>query len=87
MQGVAILGSTGSIGVNTLDIVRRHPDRFRVVALAAQSRHEALLGQCREFLPECVALASPEAAGCLRQALQAEGLAIPVLEGPEGLLE
>lgn len=87
MQGVAILGSTGSIGVNTLDIVRRHPDRFRVVALAAQSRHEALLGQCREFRPECVALASPEAAGCLRQALQAEGLAIPVLEGPEGLLE
>lgn len=87
MQGVAILGSTGSIGLNTLDIVRRHPDRFRVVALAAHSRHEALLAQCREFRPDCVALASPEAAGSLQQALQAEGLAIPVLSGPEGVLE
>jgi len=87
MQGVAILGSTGSIGLNTLDIIRRHPDRFRVVALAAHSRHADLLDQCREFRPECVAMASPEAAVCLQQALQAEDLGIPVLSGPQGLLQ
>ncbi len=86
MQGLAILGSTGSIGLNTLDIVRRHPDLFRVVALAAHSRHELLMEQCREFRPACAALVCVESAARLRQGLEAEGLDIPVLSGPEGLL-
>ena len=47
MKGIAILGSTGTIGEATLDVAGRHPDRFRVVALAAHSNHEALYAQLR----------------------------------------
>ncbi|HPK33173.1 MAG TPA: 1-deoxy-D-xylulose-5-phosphate reductoisomerase, partial [Ottowia sp.] len=45
-QRVAVLGSTGSIGVNTLDVIARHPDRFEVVALTANTQVDALLAQC-----------------------------------------
>jgi len=50
--GVAILGSTGTIGRNTLDVIRHHPDRYRVVALTAFSQVEMLVAQCVEFKPE-----------------------------------
>ena len=53
--GVTILGSTGSIGVNTLDVLRRHPDRFRVVALTAHQDVETLLQQCLSCEPEYAA--------------------------------
>jgi 1-deoxy-D-xylulose-5-phosphate reductoisomerase len=49
MKRVTILGSTGSIGVNTLDVIRRHPDRFEVFALSANSKVEELAAQCHEF--------------------------------------
>jgi len=49
VRGVAILGSTGSIGLSALDVLRRHPERFRVVALAANASHERLFQQCVEF--------------------------------------
>jgi 1-deoxy-D-xylulose-5-phosphate reductoisomerase len=62
MRAVAILGSTGSIGTQALDVVRRNPDRFKVVALAAATSHELLVGQIREFLPPLVAIADEEAA-------------------------
>jgi 1-deoxy-D-xylulose-5-phosphate reductoisomerase len=62
MRAVAILGSTGSIGTQALDVVRRNPDRFKVVGLAAATSHELLVGQIREFLPPLVAIADEDAA-------------------------
>src|SRR6185295_12754836 len=56
-RAVVVLGSTGSIGTQALDVVRRNPDRFKVVALAAATSHELLVGQIREFLPPLVAIA------------------------------
>jgi len=85
VTGLAILGSTGSIGVSTLDVARRHPDRMRVVALAAQSNHRRLLDQCLEFVPEVAALASHEAAAELATQLARRGLSTQVMAGPEGL--
>ena len=83
--GVAILGSTGSIGVNTLDVVARHPDRFRVVALTAHRSVEPLLQQCLQHRPDCAVLADPQAADQLAQRLRAVGQEIEVLAGPAGL--
>jgi 1-deoxy-D-xylulose-5-phosphate reductoisomerase len=85
MSGVSILGSTGSIGLSTLDVIRRHPDRFRVVALAADRNDGRLLEQCLEFAPEIVALASVEAAGRLETEVRRRGLPTRVLAGEEGL--
>ena len=50
-QNIVILGSTGSVGVNTLDVIARHRDRFRVVALTAHRQVDALLNQCLQFHP------------------------------------
>jgi 1-deoxy-D-xylulose-5-phosphate reductoisomerase len=66
---VVILGSTGSIGTQALDVVRRNPDRFEVVGLAAAQSHELLVGQIREFLPPVVAVSDEQAADDLRAAL------------------
>ena len=63
MRSLTILGSTGSIGTQALDVVRRHPDRFKVVGLsAAGMNQELLVGQIREFLPPFVAIADEDAA-------------------------
>ena len=51
MQLITVLGSTGSIGVNTLDVIARHSDRYRVFALTANSRTDILLEQCKQFNP------------------------------------
>ena len=65
MRLVTILGSTGSIGTQALDVVRRHPERFRVVGLSAGGMNQELLvGQIREFLPPSVAIASSWNEGC-----------------------
>src|SRR6266516_3477481 len=81
MRSLAILGSTGSIGTQALDVVRRNPDRFRVVALSAGSSHELLVGQIREFMPPLVAVADGAAAEELRAKLA--GLrAVQILSGP-----
>ena len=87
MKGVVILGSTGSIGLSTLDVLRRHPDRLRVVALAARASHERLLQQCLEFRPPVAALADAGAAAWLQEQLARHGLATRVLAGPVGLAE
>ena len=52
VRRLCILGATGSIGVSTLDVVRRHPDKFKVVSLSAYSNVNVLLKQCIEFSPE-----------------------------------
>jgi len=85
MKGIAILGSTGSIGVSTLDVLRRHPDRYRVVALSANTDVQGMLAQCREFRPQLAAMAEATAARALEEALKAEGLPTEVMAGPAGL--
>ena len=60
MTRIAILGSTGSIGTQALDICRRHPERFRVAALTARSSREKLFEQVREFRPEMAGLAEDD---------------------------
>jgi 1-deoxy-D-xylulose-5-phosphate reductoisomerase len=87
LKGVAILGSTGSIGLSTLDVIRRHPDRFRVAALAADRNDRRLLEQCLEFRPVLAALAAPEAARRLEAEVRRRGLPTRVLAGPAGLAE
>ena len=85
MKGVAILGSTGSIGVSTLDVVARYPDLYRVVALSANTDVRGILAQCREFRPELAAMADPGSARSLKDALAAEGIGTEVMAGPAGL--
>jgi 1-deoxy-D-xylulose-5-phosphate reductoisomerase len=82
MRSVIVLGSTGSVGTQALDVARRNPDRFRVVGLSAGSNHELLIGQIREFLPPYVAIADETVAEDLRERLA--GLRdIEVLSGPD----
>jgi len=85
MKRLAILGSTGSIGESTLDVVARHPGRFEIVALAARGNHEKLAAQCERFRPRCVALADEQAAQSLAAALRGKGLATEVLAGAASL--
>ena len=85
MIGVAVLGSTGSIGKSTLDVLARHPDRFRAVALTANSDVDGLAGQCRAARPDYAVMADPDAAAALRARLATLGLPTQVFEGPDGL--
>jgi 1-deoxy-D-xylulose-5-phosphate reductoisomerase len=85
MPAIAILGSTGTIGVNTLDVIRRYPERFRVAAVTANRNHERLLAQCREFQPDHAVILDPAAAAALEAGLRAEGLQTRVSQGVEGL--
>jgi len=86
-QRVAVLGSTGSIGVNTLDVIARHPDRYEVVALSGGSRVEPLLEQCVRFRPQRVVMADAAAATQLAERLRAEGLPTRVASGAAALEE
>ena len=84
MKSLSILGSTGSIGVSTLDIVAAHPDRFRVVALTAGRNLELFCEQIRQFKPEIAALAFEEDVPRLRE--MCSGLDVTILGGVEGLI-
>ncbi len=87
MKRIAILGSTGSIGRSALAVVAAHPDRLRVVALAAGGNVDRLVEQVLETAPAVVALTTPDAARAADAALTARGVRAPrVLSGPEGLL-
>ncbi len=83
--GVTILGSTGSIGTNTLDVVQRHADRFRVVALTANQNVEGLFQQCVTHEPDFAVIADPEAAERLSDRLRSAGRPVEVLAGMAGL--
>jgi 1-deoxy-D-xylulose-5-phosphate reductoisomerase len=84
-QRLVILGATGSIGVNTLDVVARHPERFEVLALSAQNKVDQLAGQCRQFCPRFAVVGSEEAAARLKDLLRQSGTGTTVLAGVEAL--
>ena len=86
MRQVAILGSTGSIGVNTLDVIRAHPDRFKVVALTAAKQIERLAEQCIEFKPAIAVVANADGAAQLYRLLQEKKISTQVIHGPEALV-
>ena len=85
MKTVVILGSTGSIGTNTLDIVDRFPEEFRVAGFTAGSNDEKLEEQIRRYKPRVVALSDASAAARLRQ--RCVGLSVEILAGEEGLIQ
>jgi 1-deoxy-D-xylulose-5-phosphate reductoisomerase len=85
MKPIAILGSTGSVGVTTLDVVTRFPERFRVVALAAGRNLDRLADQIRCFRPELVSVESPELAQELAERVRP--LKPTILHGAEGAIE
>ncbi|SNX28292.1 1-deoxy-D-xylulose 5-phosphate reductoisomerase [Polynucleobacter meluiroseus] len=86
VKRVAILGSTGSIGMNTLEVIRAHPERFKVVALTAAQKIERLAEQCAEFKPAIAVVADEAGAVRLRQMLQEKNLSTQVLFGAEALI-
>ena len=85
MQTVSILGSTGSIGVNTLDVIARQADRYRVFALSAHSRVDTMTAQCMQFKPRYAVMVSEPHARELKRALADLGLRTEVLSGPQAL--
>jgi 1-deoxy-D-xylulose-5-phosphate reductoisomerase len=85
MIGITVLGSTGSVGVSTLDVVGRHPDRFRVVALTANRDADAMAAQCRRYRPDYAVMADAGAAGRLRHLVAEMTSAPQVLAGGEAL--
>ena len=84
-KGITILGSTGTIGVNTLDVIARHPDRYKVVALTANTGVDRLFEQCMEHEPEYAAMADQRCAEQLEQKIRQSGKEISVLSGIAGL--
>lgn len=87
MQNLVVLGATGTIGRNTLDVVRRHADKLRVFALTANSDAPGLLELCREHRPVHAVLRDAAAADRLRQALRAENLTVEVSAGDAALAQ
>ncbi len=85
MKGVTILGSTGSIGVSTLDVIARHPERYRVQALTANRGVERMLAQCEQFRPKVAVMADEAAGRQLAKGLSERGIATEVLCGLRGL--
>ncbi|MES2483538.1 MAG: 1-deoxy-D-xylulose-5-phosphate reductoisomerase [Pseudomonadota bacterium] len=84
-QRITVLGSTGSIGTSTLDVIARHPERFEVFALSAARQVDALLAQCASLRPRFAVMAAEDASRELAARLQAEGLPTRVLSGPDAL--
>jgi 1-deoxy-D-xylulose-5-phosphate reductoisomerase len=84
-RGIAILGATGSIGRSTLAVIALHPERFRVAVLCANGSWETVVEQARQFNPDVVVLADPQAAAQARAALKALGSSIRVESGAEAL--
>lgn len=85
MKGVAVLGSTGTVGEATLDVIARHPERLAIVALAAHSNHEALFAQVERHRPAVAALGDRAAAAKLAQRVASAGLPTRVIGGADAL--
>ena len=85
VKGLCILGSTGSIGVNTLDVAARHPEKYKIVALSANSQIERLVEQCEQYSPEYAVMANANSAEELATILKGKNSSVKVLSGIEGL--
>ncbi|PUE09549.1 1-deoxy-D-xylulose-5-phosphate reductoisomerase [Limnohabitans sp. T6-5] len=86
-KNITILGSTGSIGASTLDVVARHPDRFSVYALTASSQVDLMLAQCAQFKPVIAVMAREDAGRVLADKIKAQGLPVQVRWGAAALDE
>ena len=86
IKHIAILGSTGSIGVNTLDVIRAHPDRFKVAALTAGKQIDRLAQQCAEFKPTIAVVSDADGAAHLENLLRDQKINTQVLYGPQALV-
>ena len=84
-QRLTVLGSTGSIGTSTLDVVARHPDRFEVFALSAATQVDLMLAQCAQFSPRFAVMASAPHARLLAEKIKVNGLKTTVLQSPDAL--
>ena len=84
---LTVLGATGTIGVNTLDVVARHPGRFEIFALTGATQVERMVEQCRTHRPHVAVMSEPAAAAALRARIAEEKLAVTVLEGADALTE
>ena len=84
-QRLTILGSTGSIGTNTLDVVARHPERFEVFALSAATQVDLMLAHCAQFKPRYAVMASAAHAALLAEKIQLNGLLTQVLQASDAL--
>ena len=85
MKGLCILGATGSIGLSTLDVAARHPDKYKIVALSANSQVDRLVEQCEKYRPEYAVMANENAAAQLEKILKNKKSSVQVLSGLEGL--
>ncbi|MEY4960145.1 MAG: hypothetical protein RL610_324 [Pseudomonadota bacterium] len=85
IRHLTILGSTGSIGVSTLDVVTRHPDRFQIIALTANHSIEKMLEQCRLFRPRYAVMLDKGSGEKLQMAIREAGIATEVMWGVESL--
>ena len=85
LRNITVLGATGSIGVNTLDVIARHPERYRVIALSGHSRLDLLAAQCAAHKPRYAVVGTAEAAASLREKLGSQ--AVEVLHGTEALAQ
>ena len=86
-QVLTILGSTGSIGESTLDVVSRHPEKFRVFALAGHRQVDKLAAQCKQFRPEYAVVGDAGHAAELEKKLKQEGIDTQVLYGAQALID
>jgi 1-deoxy-D-xylulose-5-phosphate reductoisomerase len=84
-QRITVLGSTGSIGTNTLDVIARNSDAFEVYALCAATQVQTMLQQCAQFKPQFAVMANAQASAELAQRLKAEGLPTRVLDAPNAV--
>lgn len=85
IRQITVLGSTGSIGESTLDVIARHPDRFQAFALTANHSVEKMLAQCQRFQPRFAVMLDTASAGQLADAIKAAGIRTEVLAGIESL--
>ena len=84
---VTVLGATGSIGTNTLDVIARHPDKYQVFALSAATQVDKMLALCQQFQPRYAVMAGEAAAQQLRAACRAANLHVEVLGGEQALVD
>ncbi|VAX06587.1 1-deoxy-D-xylulose 5-phosphate reductoisomerase [hydrothermal vent metagenome] len=87
MTGISILGSTGSIGMSTLDVIAEQRDRFQVVALTANTQVDRLFQQCKTFEPEFAVMVDADAAQQLQKKVKQAGLKTKIRQGLDGLIE